>query len=64
MPPVEQHPHMCDELSARIPLERKREVRPSQTEQIQQGGPGHERVSEDSLSQIHTGMTGQALFQR
>jgi hypothetical protein len=56
MPPVEQRHNICDELSARIPVERKREVCPSQTEEI---GHGHERVSEDG--QI---LTGQALFQR
>jgi hypothetical protein len=56
MPPVEQHHNICDELSARISMERKREVCPSQTEEV---GHGHEQVSEDG--QI---LTGQALFQR
>ncbi len=37
-------------------MERKQEVRPSQTEK---GGHGHERVSEDSQILI-----GQAVFQR
>jgi hypothetical protein len=53
---TEQHSHMCDDLSARIPMERKREVRPAQTEDV---GHGHERVRDDSQILI-----GQALFQR
>jgi hypothetical protein len=46
MLPVEQHHdnYMCDALFARIPMERKLEVRPAQTEE---GGHGHKQVSED-----------------
>ena len=54
--PVDQHNHVCEELSARILMERKREACPSQTEE---GDHGHKRVSEDSHNLI-----GQALFQR